>query len=149
MIRAHPVDVLLRVGGTAGAADLVALCGRPGLRRALRDGTVLRIARGRYALPETTDPRLAAARVKGVVSHTSAALHWCLAVMRAPERPHVTIDPRRGRVDAGGWRCTGRGWRAATSSTRSPARFVRCWTARAPWIEPGRWRLRIPRCDNS
>jgi very-short-patch-repair endonuclease len=100
MVRAHPVDVLLRVGGTADAADLVALCGRPALRRALRDGAVLRIARGRYALPEATDPRLAAARLQGVVSHTSAALHWCLAVLRAPDRPHVTIDPRRARVRA-------------------------------------------------
>ncbi|HKG50256.1 MAG TPA: type IV toxin-antitoxin system AbiEi family antitoxin domain-containing protein [Actinomycetales bacterium] len=63
MIRAHPVDVLLRVGGTAGAADLVALCGRPELRRALRNGAVVRIARGRYALPGTADPWLAAARV--------------------------------------------------------------------------------------
>jgi very-short-patch-repair endonuclease len=102
VIRAHPVDVLLRVGGTADAGDLAALCGRPGLRRAVRDGTVVRIARGRYALPDTTDPRLAAARVKGVVSHTSAARHWRLAVLRAPDRPHVTVDPRRARVHAGG-----------------------------------------------
>src|SRR3954449_444061 len=51
MIRARPVDVLLRVGGTAGAADLVALCGQPALRRSLRNSAVVRIARGRYALP--------------------------------------------------------------------------------------------------
>jgi very-short-patch-repair endonuclease len=101
VIRAHPVDVLLRVGGTADAADLVALCGRPALRRAVADGTVVRLARGRYAMPLTPDPRRAAARLRGVVSHTSAAQHWDLAVLRAPDRPHVTIDPRRGRVTAG------------------------------------------------
>jgi len=36
------------------------------------------------------------------VSHTSAAVHWRLAVVRAPDPPHVTIDPRRGRVDPAG-----------------------------------------------
>jgi very-short-patch-repair endonuclease len=101
VVRAHPVDVLLRVGGTAAAADLLALCGRPALRRAVADGMVVRIARGRYALPETPDPRRAAARLSGVVSHTSAAQHWDLPVLRAPDRPHVTIDPRRGRVTSG------------------------------------------------
>ena len=102
MIGAHPLDVLHRVGGTAGAADLVALCGRPALRRAVRDGSVVRLARGRYALPETPDPPRAAARVKGVVSHTSAAQYWRMAVLRAPDQPHVTIDPRRARVDGRG-----------------------------------------------
>jgi very-short-patch-repair endonuclease len=98
MVRAHPVDVLLAAGGTADAADLVAVCGRTGLRRALRAGSIRRIARGRYALPQTQDPRLAAVRVKGVMSHTSAAQHWGLALLRPPDRPHVTVDPRRARV---------------------------------------------------
>jgi very-short-patch-repair endonuclease len=102
VVRAHPLDVLHRVGGTAGAADLVALCGRPALRRAVQDGSVVRLARGRYALPQTPDPRRAAARVKGVVSHASAAQYWGMAVLRAPDRPHVTVDPQRARVDGRG-----------------------------------------------
>jgi very-short-patch-repair endonuclease len=43
MIVAHPVDVLLRQGGTAHAADLVALCGRSAVRNAFAGGLPVRV----------------------------------------------------------------------------------------------------------
>jgi hypothetical protein len=50
------VDVLQRVDGSARAADLIALCGRAALVRAVGSGTVVRVARGRYALAICPDP---------------------------------------------------------------------------------------------
>jgi very-short-patch-repair endonuclease len=96
-----PVEVLLRAG-TATHADLVALCGRRALRRAVASGAILRLARGRYALPSTPDPLQTAARLGGVVSHESAAEHWGLWLPQSPELPHVTVAPNRSRVSAQG-----------------------------------------------
>jgi very-short-patch-repair endonuclease len=89
------VDVLRRLDGTAPAADLVALCGRPALARAVESGSVLRVARGRYALPALGDPWLVAARLHGVVSHASAAAYWSLDVLNRPMQPQVTVGRHR------------------------------------------------------
>ena len=92
------VDALRHLGGTARAADLVAICGRDQLSKAVDSGLVLRLARGRYALPDCPDPWVTAAKLGGVVSHTSAAQHWGMAVLRRPERPHVTVARTRSRL---------------------------------------------------
>jgi very-short-patch-repair endonuclease len=96
-----PVEVLLRAG-TATHADLVALCGRRALRRAVATGAIIRLARGRYALPSTPDPLQTAARLGGVVSHESAAEHLGPWLPRSPELPHVTVAPTRSRVSTQG-----------------------------------------------
>lgn len=95
--RPLPDDVLARLGHTATAADLIALCGRPQLRRAVDDGRILRVARGHYALPDLPDPRLTAARLRGVVSHVSAARLLGLAVVGADRATHVTLPVNRNR----------------------------------------------------
>ncbi len=64
------------------------------VRTARRRGEIWRVARHRYALPEAGVLRRAA-ELSGVVSHTSAALHWGWKVKTVPERPSVTV--RRGR----------------------------------------------------
>jgi very-short-patch-repair endonuclease len=102
VVTAHPVDVLLRQGGTARAADLVALCGRSAVRTAVAGGLAVRVRRGRYALPATPDPRLSAARLGGVVSHASAARYWNLPALGASSAPHLTVARNRCRVDRRG-----------------------------------------------
>jgi very-short-patch-repair endonuclease len=94
-----PVEVLRRVG-PATYATLVALSGRRAVRRAVAGGLVIRRGRGRYVPPETPDALVTAVRLAGVVSHESAAEHWGLWLPRSPDRPHVTVKPRRGRVRA-------------------------------------------------
>lgn len=55
----------------------------------------MRTAHGRYALPTAEQARVAASRLTGVVSHTSAALVWGWAVKTAPIVPHVTVPEHR------------------------------------------------------
>ena len=45
-------DALSSLGGSGRTSDLVGLCGRRALQRALAEGTVLRVARGRYVLAD-------------------------------------------------------------------------------------------------
>lgn len=82
--------------------DLDDLCGRSAVRRAVARGEILRIARGRYALPEAPDPRVTAVRLSGVVSHQSAARLWGIGLLDADRRTHVTLPPTRGRVTPSG-----------------------------------------------
>lgn len=71
------------------------------IRAALTAGTIRRIAKGVYALPEAP-PALTAARSQGgAVSHLSAAQHWRLGVLAAPSLPHVTLPIGRQRRRAG------------------------------------------------
>ena len=92
-----PSEVLARLGRTAGTAELVAICGRPAVRRAVVAGDIVRVARGHYALPGLPDPRLAAERLRGVVSHASAARLWGLDVLSREPAPHVTVPAHRKR----------------------------------------------------
>lgn len=90
---------LWRRGGTALSSDLGV--DRRSMRRALDSGQVLRLSRGVYALSSQHPPLLAAARVRGTASHTSAAQLWLMDLVRAPSLPHVTVRRNR-RVAAAG-----------------------------------------------
>lgn len=89
------LDLLESLGGTATRAQL-APAGRPALEAAVAAGTVVRLARGVYGLPSSPLPLQAAAALRGVVSHGSAAQLWFLEAVHAPDRPHVTV-PRTAR----------------------------------------------------
>jgi len=92
------VEVLAELGGIATRGTLVGATSRGEVDRALRHDQIVAVARGRYCLPTVEDaPRLAHA-LRGVLSHTSAALHHGWEVKQVPERPHVTV-PRRRHVD--------------------------------------------------
>jgi predicted transcriptional regulator of viral defense system len=81
---------------------LVRVCSRAEVDRALADGVVVALARGRYALPVVDDALAVAHSVTGVVSHLlSAALHHGWAVLVPPEVPHVTVPANRKSVSAG------------------------------------------------
>ena len=90
-----PVVVLTRLGGTARWGQMRRSVSDRARRRAVAEGRIVRTAYGRYALPLTDEMRVAASRLTGVASHTSAALHWGWAVKTVPTHPHVTVSRHR------------------------------------------------------
>lgn len=86
-------EVVRRLGGTAPYDVVVGHATQSSLRRAVRDGQVLRLARGVYGMPELPVPAAAAAATHGVVSHVSAARVHGLRVPTAPSTVHVTVPP--------------------------------------------------------
>lgn len=97
-----PVEVVRCYGGTATFAQLVARTSRAGLRRALDDGSLRRVRRGVYALPDLPSARKVVAMTRGVLSHTSAARAHGLEVPMADDAVHITVRPgtRAVRPDA-------------------------------------------------
>ena len=89
------VAALARLGGVGGTGDLLRLTTRRRLRTAVTNGTVVRLSRGRYALPAAAAAAREAARLHGVVCHLSAAQHWGWEVAHPPRRPHVGVRPDR------------------------------------------------------
>ena len=98
------VEALTWRGGTVEAGVLHRLTSRRQVRTALRRGTIVRPTRGRFALPDADEARLAAARLSGVVSHLSAAQLNGWELKWRPARPVVTV-PRHRKVEA--WRRDG------------------------------------------
>ncbi|MFL6022676.1 MAG: hypothetical protein ACJ72O_04990 [Marmoricola sp.] len=90
-----PQEALNRLGGVADFGTLSKLCGRRAIERAVRGEAISRDGRGRYSLSIANDALRAASALSGVVSHTSAALHWGWEVKTVPRRPHVTIGRSR------------------------------------------------------
>jgi very-short-patch-repair endonuclease len=88
-------EVVRRLGGRAQTAVVLQRVSRRELDRALRVGDVVRATRGVYALPTLPAPRAVAARVRGVLSHASAAEHYRLKTVTPPDRVHVTVAPGR------------------------------------------------------
>jgi very-short-patch-repair endonuclease len=97
------VEALVRMGGVATRADLIEASSRREVDRALSDGGIVSVARGRYALSSADEALVAAHRISGVVSHASAALHHGWQVRLPPEQPHVTVA--RHRTLSPGQRC--------------------------------------------
>jgi hypothetical protein len=94
------MDLISQVTLMGGACDrgaLVRLRGRREVDEALRDGTLLRTARGRYALATSREFVRRASAVSAVLSHRSAAQHWGWAQKSVPKKPEVTV-PRTRRV---------------------------------------------------
>lgn len=95
-VRMDPVEALERLGGIAATRDLLALCTRGPLARAVSEGTVRRAGRGRYALPAADQARRAATLHGAYLTHLSAAMHWGWEVRFRPDRPQLAV--RRGRA---------------------------------------------------
>lgn len=91
--------MLVEMGGVATRGALVTATSRGDVDQALAAGEVIRLERGRYALPTVEAATAAAHRLSGVVSRLSAAQRWGWAVKLPPERPHVTVPPNRKRRD--------------------------------------------------
>jgi very-short-patch-repair endonuclease len=88
--------------GVATWAQLRTRATRRQVEAAVRDGRLVRVARGRYALPRSPDPLRAAVALGGVASHTSAARLWFLETLLEPDAVDVSVPrwrrarPRRG-----------------------------------------------------
>jgi hypothetical protein len=95
MSRAVLQEFMVRAGGVATTQQLHQVFTRRTLERAVREGLLIRVERGRYAVPELDDARHHAHRLGGVLALTSAALEWGWAVKTVPERPWVAVDPGR------------------------------------------------------
>jgi hypothetical protein len=83
------------LGGAAARRAIVRRCGRSAVDRALRDGTLVRVARGRYALRTAARSIKAAATYGGVVSMRSAAERHGWAQRKVPDLPDVTFPRTR------------------------------------------------------
>lgn len=100
--RSWAVDVrelTARAGGIADRQTLVRATSRGQVDRALRRGEIVRVSRGRYALPAIDEGLREAHRLTGIVSHQSAALLHGWAVKTVPHKPHVTVPKNRQVTD--------------------------------------------------
>jgi very-short-patch-repair endonuclease len=94
------VLLLQQRGGISTRAELVGATSRREVDLALREGAVVRLSHGRYALPALDDAVTTAHAANGVLSHLSAALWHGWEVKHVPDRPHLTF-PRKRRVPDG------------------------------------------------
>lgn len=92
-------DRLVHLGGVATRGALIRSSSRREVDAALVAGHVVRLARGRYALPQTDEAVAAAHALSGVVCLVTAAILHGWAVKSVPERPHVAL-PRNRHVSA-------------------------------------------------
>jgi very-short-patch-repair endonuclease len=91
------VDELHQLGGVASRSTLVHLVGRGTLERALASGDVIRLARGRYGLPQLDAALAVAVQLNGALCLTNAALYHGWEVKQVPRRPHVLVPKWRSR----------------------------------------------------
>lgn len=87
------------LGGVASRKLLLRLTSRRALDDALEAGQVVRIARGRYAVPEVHEGTELALKVAGHVCLVSAALAHGWKVKVVPDLPQVAV-PKDRRIDA-------------------------------------------------
>lgn len=89
------VEAMHRRGGLASRASLVAATSRADVDRALKAGTVVRVSKGRYTLPEIEAAKATAHAMNAVLASTSAALYHGWEVKKVPEKPHVLVPRKR------------------------------------------------------
>ena len=88
-------EVLARHGGWATRSELIGATSRHAVVAAVERGEVQRIALGIYALPGLPAGKVAVLAYDGVLSHVSAAEALGLPLLLTPEKPHITIPPKR------------------------------------------------------
>jgi len=84
-----------RLGGVADARSLLRLTTRRRLRRAVREGRILQLSRGRFALPTAESAHQRAGELTAVVSLRSAAAHYGWAMKLQPPEPELTVRKNR------------------------------------------------------
>lgn len=89
-----------RLGGVCSWRELRRAVPWRTIGPAVAHGTVVRAARGVYALPSADAGRVAAARITGTVSHRTAAMLHGWKVKQPPPLPDVTL-PRHRKLRAG------------------------------------------------
>lgn len=89
------VTALRELGGITSRKPLLRRVSRADLERAVAAGDVVRVTRGRYALPTDVTARSAAQALTGTAVLVTAAAHWDWARMWEPRRPQIAVP--RGR----------------------------------------------------
>lgn len=118
----YPLPIrLARLGGVATRAGLRQLGTRDEIESALAAGGIVRLARGRYALPTGTAARISAHRLSGVAVELSAAAHWGWSTTWQPHQPVVAV-PRGRRVGGSAREAATTRWR-----TYPPGELVDGW----------------------
>ncbi|MDV3220349.1 DUF559 domain-containing protein [Intrasporangium sp.] len=102
--------VVAQLGGACTWAELRKVLTKRAIRRAVSDGALLRVSKGRYILPDLAETRRTAVELTAVASHTTAALHWGWGVKKEPVHPHLTFP--RGRKRRGRATSAVRHWRS-------------------------------------
>jgi len=87
------------LGGVATRRTLVRLTSRRDLEDALDRGQIVRVNRGRYAVPELHEGTAQALQVTGHVCLVTAALSYGWEVKMVPALPHVAV-PKDRRLSA-------------------------------------------------
>jgi very-short-patch-repair endonuclease len=127
-------------GGVATRGDVVLACGRSALARALAEGAIVRVARGRYAVPAADRARQAAHQASAVAVGLSAAAHHGLLLKWQPKRPQLVV-PRGRNISAELQRDNDVSWRALPDPwvtdrwVLTPAATVVDCAARLPFDE--------------
>lgn len=91
---------LTRLGGWARARELRRRHSGRAMAKAVRTGEIIKVGRGRYALPATAEHRRIAHARTGVLSHLSAAQEHGWKVKNVPGRPQIGF-PRTRHLRAG------------------------------------------------
>ena len=121
--------LLAQHGGTCTWRELRSSVPRRRISAAVTSGALLRVARGRYALPSVAAARSVALGASATASHTTAALHWGWKVKSEPELPRLTL-PRGRKLRAAARSGVQRHWRDLEPAeicdgwVTSPARTV-------------------------
>lgn len=89
------VTAVRELGGITSRKPLLRRVSRADLERAVAAGDVVRVTRGRYALPTDVTARSAAHALTGTAVLVTAAAHWDWARMWEPRRPQIAVP--RGR----------------------------------------------------
>lgn len=88
---------LTQLGHVATTRQLLVAGRREALVSLVADGSVVRVARGRYASPLVSEGRRAAHRLAGVAAYRTAALAHRWPILHLPRHPEVVV-PRGRRV---------------------------------------------------
>ena len=105
-----------RRSGTITWAELRREASRRSVESAVRQGLLVRVARGRYTLRSTPAALSQAHALAGVASHESAAQLWMLETLHPVTQAHVTVGPAREVVAPRGVRLH---WAALEEHERS------------------------------
>jgi len=95
-------SALERSGGLSTRADLIRATCRADVDRALREGALVRVGQGRYALPGLEEAVALAHSMNGHLALSSAALHHGWEVKAVPKVPHIIVPRHRNVPQA--WR---------------------------------------------
>jgi very-short-patch-repair endonuclease len=95
-----PVLLVQSAGSAMTTADLLQRTSRRALRTAVEHGRLVRVRRGRYALPGTAGAVRGAMALGGCASHLDAALAHGWGVLLPPTHHDVTVPPNRRGADA-------------------------------------------------